>query len=290
MTGHLPADDLAALALNDPDLEGRDSAAARAHLADCAECRDEFADLALLGRRGRAVGDLVRSGLTAPPAGLWARVAAEAGVDTPSLVPPLPDRREPTTYAAAPAAAQASPVVPAGVGAPRTPAGSQAANAPARPVRQMLPRLALAAAVGVVVGVGATLVGTEVLDDDPATVTGPPVTSPDDTVLARTRLSPLSPQDARGAAELHTSGRVRQLDVDLSAVDTGVGFVQVWLFDPETLGMVSVGVLDGDSGSFVIPPGLDLQTYRGVDISLEPYDGDPAHAAGSLARGLLRSA
>ena len=284
MSGHLPADDLAVLALGDPDLDGQETAPVRAHLAECADCRAEFDDIAQLGRRGRAAGELVGTGLTAPPPELWARVAAGAGVETASLVQPAPARPEP----AAPAAA--GPVAPA--------AATQAqdrpqAEAPAseRSSLRLLPRLALAAAVGVVVGIGATLVGAGLLDDDADSPADPVATAPSaDSVLARTQLAPLPRQNTSGAAELRTSGRVRHLDVDLSDVDTGDGFVQVWLFDPETLGMVSVGVLDGDSGSFVIPPGLDLKTYRGVDISLEPYDGNPEHAAGSLARGVLRSA
>ena len=33
------------------------------------------------------------------------------------------------------------------------------------------------------------------------------------------------------------------------------------------------------------PPGLDLAAYDQVDVSREPYDGDPAHSKVSLARG-----
>lgn len=280
MSVHLTADDLAVLALDDPNLDGQQTAPVRAHLTECPDCRAEFDGIAQLGRRGRAAGELVRTGLTAPPPELWARVAAGAGVDTPSPAQPAPARpeRAPT---AAPVAA--SPPTQAQTSA-RTPSS-------ARPALRLLPRLALAAAVGVVVGIGATLAGVSLLGDDADGPADPVATAPPaDSVLARTELAPLPRQDTRGAAELRTSGRVRHLDVDLSAVDTGNGFVQVWLFDPETLGMVSVGVLDGESGSFVIPPGLDLRTYRGVDISLEPYDGNPEHAAGSLARGVLRSA
>jgi hypothetical protein len=285
MSGHLPADDLAVLALDDPDLEGQEAAPVRAHLAECADCRAEFDDLAQLGRRGRAAGELVGTGLTAPPAELWARVAAGAGVNTASLVEPAPARPVRETPGLGPLApAPPTPEQTSG----RIPVQTSGA---APPSLRLLPRLALAAAVGVVVGIGATLAGAGLFDDDPDGPSSPVATAPSaDSVLARTRLAPLPRQDTSGAAELRTSGRVRHLDVDLSAVDTGNGFVQVWLFDPKTLGMVSVGVLDGDSGSFVIPPGLDLDTYRGVDISLEPYDGNPEHATGSLARGVLRSA
>ena len=51
--------------------------------------------------------------------------------------------------------------------------------------------------------------------------------------------------------------------------------------------MVSLGVLDGDHGSFAVPADLDLSAYDQVDVSQEPYDGNPAHSTESLARGRL---
>jgi hypothetical protein len=73
----------------------------------------------------------------------------------------------------------------------------------------------------------------------------------------------------------------------VSGVPSDPGFVEVWLLDAKTGGMVALGVLDGDHGSFAVPPGLDLSAYDQVDVSKEPYDGDPAHSTESLARGRL---
>ena len=73
----------------------------------------------------------------------------------------------------------------------------------------------------------------------------------------------------------------------MSDLDGGPGFVEVWLLDAETGGMVSLGVLDGDHGSWAVPADLDLSAYDQVDVSREPYDGDPAHSQVSLARGRL---
>ncbi len=53
--------------------------------------------------------------------------------------------------------------------------------------------------------------------------------------------------------------------------------------------MVSLGVLDGESGIFTIPAGIDLAQYPIVDISDQPYNGDPAHSADSIARGTLNA-
>ncbi|MDQ0028612.1 hypothetical protein [Arthrobacter bambusae] len=46
-----------------------------------------------------------------------------------------------------------------------------------------------------------------------------------------------------------------------------------------------MGVLANDSGSFAIPAGVDLAQYPIVDISDQPYNGDPAHSADSIVRG-----
>jgi hypothetical protein len=69
------------------------------------------------------------------------------------------------------------------------------------------------------------------------------------------------------------------------------GYHGVWLIDPDTGQMISLGTLPGDSGdvsgTFPVPPGLDLSAYRLVDVSDEPLDGDPAHSGVSLLRGTL---
>jgi hypothetical protein len=46
-------------------------------------------------------------------------------------------------------------------------------------------------------------------------------------------------------------------------------------------------VLSGTESRFVIPTGLDLAEYPIVDVSREPFDGDPAHSSDSIARGTL---
>jgi hypothetical protein len=65
------------------------------------------------------------------------------------------------------------------------------------------------------------------------------------------------------------------------------GFREVWVGSADLSRMVTLGVLGNQAGSFVLPSGLDLTQYPVVDISHEPYDGDPAHSADSIARGVL---
>ena len=58
--------------------------------------------------------------------------------------------------------------------------------------------------------------------------------------------------------------------------------------DPDVTQLVSLGVLEGDSGTFAIPAGLELDELPVVDVSLEPFDGDPAHSGDSVVRGTLQ--
>ena len=52
--------------------------------------------------------------------------------------------------------------------------------------------------------------------------------------------------------------------------------------------MYSLGALDSDmSGSFRVPEDVDLAEFPVVDVSAEPYDGNPGHSAVSISRGTL---
>jgi hypothetical protein len=53
--------------------------------------------------------------------------------------------------------------------------------------------------------------------------------------------------------------------------------------------MVPVGVLNGSTGRFTVPAGVNLTDYPVVDVSLEPLDGNPAHSGTSVLRGTLQS-
>lgn len=61
-------------------------------------------------------------------------------------------------------------------------------------------------------------------------------------------------------------------------------FYQVWLFNPETGKMLSLGILGPEGkGGFQFPDTL-LGGYQVVDVSLEKDDGDPAHSVTSVLR------
>lgn len=61
-------------------------------------------------------------------------------------------------------------------------------------------------------------------------------------------------------------------------------FYEVWLFDPATGKMLSVGLLGPDGKStFALPQSL-LAQYQVVDISLQENNGNPAHSKDSVLR------
>ncbi|MGV8896663.1 MAG: anti-sigma factor domain-containing protein [Rhodoglobus sp.] len=85
--------------------------------------------------------------------------------------------------------------------------------------------------------------------------------------------------------ELPGGGRVIELSLTISGEVSG--YREVWLITSDASELVSLGVVDGISGTFIVPEGLDLSRYDLVDVSSEPYDGNPAHSGDSIVRGKL---
>jgi len=247
---HLDPDAVALAALGEPL-----DAAPRAHLASCAECAREVVALATTAAVARA-GD--PGELVAPPAALWGRVRDELGL--------------------------AEDVVPEGVDLARgdgsavdRPAddgsGDHAAAAPRRHRRG--PWLAAAAAGLVVGGVAGGLAVSAALRTEP------------ETVVAQVRLEALPGWSASGDAQVEEDGQGRRtLVVRVTDADAD-GFREVWLLDAGATRLVSLGLLDGDEGRFALPADLDLAEFPVVDVSAEPFDGDPAHSGDSIVRGEL---
>ena len=162
------------------------------------------ADLAEL----RALAGLHDPSLTwdEPPAGLWERIAAEAGV--------------PVVEADVPSVEADAPVVEGGV-----------ADLGAARRRRSGPPWVLAAAaalVAVVVGAGVWLAGSD----------GP-------TVVASTELALLGDRGS-GTAELVDEDGSLRLRVDTAGLEAPDGFVEVWVIDPEVSKLVSLGPLRPD--------------------------------------------
>ena len=81
--------------------------------------------------------------------------------------------------------------------------------------------------------------------------------------------------------------RVLEVRTDVRAASTSDH--EVWLMTDGAKRLVSLGMLHGESGTFAVPAGLDLDRFRLVDVSDEPRDGNPAHSGDSIVRGALKS-
>jgi hypothetical protein len=94
--------------------------------------------------------------------------------------------------------------------------------------------------------------------------------------------------EARGTAELEEQpdGTIA-LRVELDAPPVDDGFREVWLIDPASSSLISLGVLESGADTFVVPADIDPGAYSTVDISAEPADGDPEHSGDSIVRGAL---
>jgi hypothetical protein len=258
MMEHLDDDTLALIAM--AELEPAEHE--REHLATCQACSESLAELrqtADLGRAARTVE------LLEPADAVWGNIHANLDL-SPQLaaVPRMAD------FVADDADADADADAPA-------PVTSIADVRSSRRRFGWWPIAAAAAVVGLVGGVAAGIWWQSARPDSAA-------------VVAEAELDPFPGWDATGVARVEEradGSRVVVVDLDTSAEDAE--FREVWLIKSDASGLVSIGLLDGTSGSFVIPADLDLAEYPLVDVSAEPDNGDPAHSGDSIVRGELRS-
>lgn len=138
--------------------------------------------------------------------------------------------------------------------------------------------------IGVIAGAALAL-GGAILISGPAP--NEPIAAPTPQVLEKTVLAPLPDHTGSGRAEIVQTSRGSELIVDVDDMTKGDGFYEVWLINPKTKAMVGLGSLNGQSGRFPIPEGLDVSQYSLVDVSIEPFDGDPTHSGDSVVRGEL---
>ena len=94
--------------------------------------------------------------------------------------------------------------------------------------------------------------------------------------------------DSTGEAKLEQlPDGTRVIDVNFDAPATDGGYREVWLITTDATALVSLGIVEGTSGQFTVPDGLDVTNYALVDISEEQFDGNPAHSGDSIVRGQL---
>ena len=295
------------------------------HTQTCADCRRELAQLTEivdLARHTRPGEDLEQ-----PPPAVWDRIAAEVGSAANSAVSPATDSPaansavSPATDSPAangavspamdsPAAngavsrAMDSPVSPAATGTTSpsavtqretpgagnghretAPGPVQGTGAPGRRGvraggrRGRLVTALAGAAAGLIIGIGGTA-GIVQLTRAPAT-----------RVVAQIELSPLPAfpqwQGATGTAVMRATAGQQVMVVTLHAPQRP-GFYEVWLLARNGVSMISLGDLNSDhTGTFTVPPGVDLRNYSRIDVSLQPFNGSTLHSKTSVVRGSL---
>lgn len=120
--------------------------------------------------------------------------------------------------------------------------------------------------------------------------------SADDAGLVELAAAPLGELQGSGAGA--DAALVRESDGRLHVVLSNASmppppagsFYEIWLVDHEVTDprSLSHGSM-GERLDFVVPAGVDPSAYPIIDVSLEPDDGNPAHAGTdhSVARGVL---
>lgn len=228
---------------------------AQRHLEVCAECAAEVASFerAVLAGRATREGDT----LLTPPDRVWESIRSELALADAGDEP----------MAAAPDA------TPGGTdAADRHPAhhAARRRRVSRRPVFFVLAG-SVAAVVALVAGVWA--VGGIVPRTD---------------IVAEARLDGFPAwQGASGDAVLERIDGHNRVVVDLDASVPSDGHREVWLLTADASDLVSLGVLEGSSGTFDVPDDVDVERFSVVDISQEADDGDAAHSGDSIVRGTL---
>lgn len=104
----------------------------------------------------------------------------------------------------------------------------------------------------------------------------------DDDSFAGITLDPV--REGRATAELRGSGEDLRLHVDVEGLAAEDGYLELWLIDADVTQLISLGPLQED-GVYRLPAGLDPADFPVVDVSVEPFDGDPTHSGQTVFRG-----
>jgi hypothetical protein len=261
---HLDSELLAGHVLGDTDQLDADQ---REHLATCAQCRADVEELSRIVELSRNGADLAR-----PMAGeqaLWRAISDELGLETSVAAAPVPSdpgrsaKHQPVHRDSSPVALDQKRL--------RTDAVPQERWAPRRWA------VLVAAAVGLLVGVGVTAVVNQVRTDDVQ-------------IVSTATLTALPGHSGQGQAELVRDNGATALRIDVEGSAPSSEFREVWLINNDGKRMYALGVLPATgSGSYPVPAQLgdSLDGFTIVDVSIEPYDGNAAHSRNSQVRGSL---
>jgi hypothetical protein len=92
-----------------------------------------------------------------------------------------------------------------------------------------------------------------------------------------------------GEALVHQTPDGMALTISASGLTAPSGYYEAWLLDPVNGGAIALGVIPANAHSVTLPmpEGADLAVYTAVDVSDEPFDGNPGHSTVSVLRGVF---
>jgi len=253
---HLNSELLAGHALGQDDALDAEQ---RDHLTGCAQCRaelDEYLRVVTLSQETEAP-------TTPVPAmdRIWRSIQAEVST------PPSVEREQPVqTLSADSVPLRVEAEDAANIGSGEKPITDRR--------RKWWAVVAAAAALGLVVGAGATVIINRNRVE----------------VAASVPLSALPGHTGHGTAELLQGRDDPELRVSVEAPLPQDRYREVWLINSDGKRMYSLGVLPpSGSGTYPLPAllGNGLEGFTIVDVSIEPYDGNPEHSRDSQVRGSL---
>jgi anti-sigma-K factor RskA len=253
---HLNSELLAGHALGQDDALDAEQ---RDHLAGCAQCRaelDEYLRVVTLSQETETPTAQVQA-----MDRIWRSIQAEVST------PPTVEREQPVQTLSAdsvPLPVETEDVANIGSGE-KSITGRR---------RKWWAVVAAAAALGLVVGAGATVIVSRNRVE----------------VAASVPLSALPGHTGHGTAELLRGRDDPELRVSVEAPLPQDRYREVWLINSDGKRMYSLGVLPpSGSGTYPLPAllGDGLEGFTIVDVSIEPYDGNPEHSRDSQVRGSL---
>lgn len=258
-------------------------AADQEHLASCSHCRaelDQYRRVVTLGQ-----GTQASETPTPPLDRIWRSIQAELAptsategiaatktMEADSGPPVTPNDRPASDVPGNDETANDKPLSVVAASDETTDAGGEKPIAGRR--RKWWPIVAAAAALGLVVGAGATVI----------------INRNDVQVAASTALSALPGHTGHGTAELLRTPNDPELRVSVDGPQPADRYREVWLINSDGQRMYSLGVLpESGTGTYPLPTLLanGLDGFTIVDVSIEPYDGNPAHSRNSQVRGSL---
>ena len=133
--------------------------------------------------------------------------------------------------------------------------------------------MALAAIVGILLGIGSTVGVVALREPAPQS----------ETVVATGSFTPkvAMAEKAAGTVTVVQTPAGRQLRITVTGMPSPQGLYVAWLYNPATGGMIPLGAMGTAGGQYDVT-GYDLDAYSVVDVSAQTFDGGEGHGQSVL--------